>query len=78
LDAAEAMMLAGKVKRGCHITPYTCDACGEWHVGNKVIVPVSRILARVPVRFWAVADADTKAIAAAIAVDASRFKGVSG
>lgn len=39
LDAAERMMQAGRVKPGCHITPYACVACGEWHVANRVIVP---------------------------------------
>lgn len=38
LSAAELMMLAGKVSQGCHITPYQCDRCGEWHVANRVIV----------------------------------------
>jgi hypothetical protein len=38
LDAAERMMDAGRVRPGCHITPYACDDCGEWHVANRVIV----------------------------------------
>ena len=39
LDAAERMMDAGRVDPGCHITPYLCDRCSEWHVANRVIVP---------------------------------------
>lgn len=39
-DAAELMMLRGLVNPGCHITPYECAECGEWHVANRVIVPV--------------------------------------
>lgn len=42
LDAAELMMELGKVNPGCHITPYPCEDCGEWHVANKVIVQVYR------------------------------------
>lgn len=42
LTACERMMDAGKVKPGCHMTPYECDECSEWHVGNKVIVTVPR------------------------------------
>jgi len=38
LRAAERMMDAGKVKPGCHITPYPCDRCSEWHVSNRRIV----------------------------------------
>lgn len=38
LDAAEEMMQADMVKRGCHITPYLCDDCHEWHVYNRLIV----------------------------------------
>ena len=41
LDAAEAMMLRGHVLPGCHITPYRCDRCPEWHNANRVIVAVS-------------------------------------
>lgn len=40
LDVAEAMMERGDVKPGCHITPYPCEVCGEWHVCNRVIVVV--------------------------------------
>ena len=40
LDIAEQMMDAGDVKPGCHITPYQCPSCGEWHVANRVIVVV--------------------------------------
>jgi len=39
LIAAERTMDAGQVKPGCHITPYECQDCGEWHVANRVIVP---------------------------------------
>jgi len=40
LDAAERQMMKGQVMPGCHITPFQCDACGYWHLGNKVIVPL--------------------------------------
>lgn len=40
LDAAELMMLKGDVNPGCHITPYECDECQEFHVGNRRIVKV--------------------------------------
>lgn len=40
LDAAEAMMEHGRVRPGCHITPYECLECRRWHVANKVIVPL--------------------------------------
>jgi hypothetical protein len=42
LDAAEHMMGKGLVDPGCHITPYQCDRCSQWHVANRVIVPVGR------------------------------------
>lgn len=42
LDVAELMMEKGEVNPGCHITPYACDDCGEWHVANRVIVPIGR------------------------------------
>lgn len=42
LDAAERMMDRGLVKPGCHITPYQCDRCRQWHVANRVIVWVER------------------------------------
>ena len=38
LDAAEVMMEKGWVHPGCHITPYRCPDCGQWHVGNRQIV----------------------------------------
>jgi hypothetical protein len=37
LTGAERLMEAGKVKPGCHMTPYECDRCGEWHVYNRPI-----------------------------------------
>jgi len=40
LDVAEQMMQDGRVRPGCHITPYECPTCGEWHVANRVIVVV--------------------------------------
>ncbi len=40
LQVAEVMMEQGKVNPGCHITPYLCDECEEWHVYNRVIVPL--------------------------------------
>ena len=38
LDAAERAMERGQVRRGCHLMPYACDRCGEWHVANRRIV----------------------------------------
>lgn len=38
LNLAERLMDQGKVDPGCHITPYLCDRCGEWHVTNRRIV----------------------------------------
>lgn len=38
LDAAERLMEQGRVHPGCHITPYRCADCGEWHVYNRIIV----------------------------------------
>lgn len=38
LDVAEQMMDDGQVNPGCHITPYLCPVCHEWHVTNRVIV----------------------------------------
>lgn len=40
LDVAEEQMERGAVYPGCHITPYLCDLCHEWHVCNRVIVVV--------------------------------------
>jgi hypothetical protein len=40
LDGAERLMEKGYVRPGCHITPYACDRCGEWHVANRIIVPL--------------------------------------
>lgn len=40
LSAAELMMLKGLCYEGCHITPYDCELCGEWHLFNRVIVRV--------------------------------------
>ena len=37
LDAAEAMMEKGWVSPGCHITPYGCPDCEQWHVFNRQI-----------------------------------------
>ena len=37
---AEQQMECGQVKPGCHLTPYQCGLCDEWHVGNRVIVQV--------------------------------------
>jgi hypothetical protein len=37
-EGAERTMLAGKVAPGCHIMPYLCADCGEWHVRNQRIV----------------------------------------
>jgi hypothetical protein len=38
LDAAEVMMEKGWVNLGCHITPYWCPDCEQWHVTNRQIV----------------------------------------
>ena len=37
-DAAEHFMTDGLVMPGCHITPYRCRECGDWHVYNRRIV----------------------------------------
>lgn len=37
-DAAELLMQEGRVNPGCHITPYECRDCGQWHVFNRPIV----------------------------------------
>lgn len=42
LTAAERMMDEGRVLPGCHITPYLCDRCDEWHNANRVIVPITK------------------------------------
>lgn len=42
LTAAERMMDAGRVRVGCHITPYLCPDCDRWHVANRVIVELGR------------------------------------
>lgn len=42
LDGAERQMERGHVMPGCHITPYQCDECGEWHIYNRIIVPLGR------------------------------------
>jgi len=42
LNAAERLMETGKVRPGCHITPYECDQCPEWHVANRIIVFLGR------------------------------------
>lgn len=39
LDAAERVMEQGRVSPGCHITPYLCTLCGDWHLYNRRIVP---------------------------------------
>ncbi len=40
LDGAERAMEAGRVDPGCHLTPYLCGDCGDWHVRNRRIVHV--------------------------------------
>jgi len=42
LDACEEMMERGLVRPGCHLTPYPCDQCSEFHITNRVIVPLRR------------------------------------
>lgn len=39
-DAADLLMEGGMVMPGCHITPYRCSECGQWHVYNRRIVKV--------------------------------------
>ncbi len=41
LDAAERGMEAGRVEAGCHLMPYECERCGEWHIRNQRIVFVA-------------------------------------
>lgn len=38
LSGAEWLMEQGRVDPGCHITPYPCADCGEWHVANRRVV----------------------------------------
>jgi hypothetical protein len=38
LDACEAGMLAGRVSPGCHLMPYACDLCSQWHMRNVQVV----------------------------------------
>lgn len=38
LDGCEQAMEADRVHPGCHLMPYECDACGEWHIRNHRIV----------------------------------------
>ena len=42
LLVAERMMADGRVDPGCHITPYACSFCDEWHVWNKQNVATRR------------------------------------
>lgn len=37
LDVCDQMMNDDRVKPGCHITPYLCGICHEWHVYNRRI-----------------------------------------
>jgi hypothetical protein len=37
LDQAEAFMRLGRVHVGCHLTPYRCAACGDYHLFNRKI-----------------------------------------
>jgi len=37
LDACEGQMTRGSVEPGCHIEPYRCDSCGDWHTRNRRI-----------------------------------------
>lgn len=46
----EKMMEQGHVERGCHLTPYECRDCGEWHIYNRVVVQLSR--SGYPTRMW--------------------------
>ena len=38
LDGAVRLMELGRVDPGCHITPYLCSLCGDWHVYNRRII----------------------------------------
>lgn len=38
LDQAEALMAQGTVQPRCHLTPYRCDRCGEWHLYNRRVI----------------------------------------
>ena len=40
LDGCERSMDQGLVSPGCHLMPYACDQCGEWHIRNVRIVQV--------------------------------------
>ena len=39
--AAELTMQNEQVSPGCHIMPYLCDRCGEYHNANRRIVPAN-------------------------------------
>lgn len=41
LTGCEQAMEKGLVSPGCHLMPYLCDRCGEWHMKNQQIVPVA-------------------------------------
>jgi hypothetical protein len=41
LTAAERQMEKGMVRPGCHIVPYRCEQCREWHTANRVIVRIN-------------------------------------
>ena len=38
LDGAERAMEQDRVNPGCHLMPYYCERCGEWHTRNQKIV----------------------------------------
>jgi hypothetical protein len=40
LDAADAWMARGEVTPGCHLTPYRCRGCRQWHLYQRRIVRV--------------------------------------
>lgn len=37
IDHAESLMEKGFVNAGCHLTPYKCEICGDWHIFNRKI-----------------------------------------
>lgn len=41
LAGCEQAMDKGLVSPGCHLMPYLCDRCGEWHMRNHRIVPTA-------------------------------------
>jgi len=38
LDHAECLMELGRVFPGCHLSPYLCQDCGQFHIHNRRII----------------------------------------